>query len=371
MNNGFSPWVFTTYACSCKCHYCMVPKIGNESMSSETFEKMLQVTERIFDKGTYESASFRLSGGEPFIVWSKYKDLVSKYHKKHGQKMTFGVLSNLTVLTDDMIEWMKENDIGVQVSLDDLENSKPMVDGGSSAPVVLKNIDRLRDAKVNFSINTVYDYEYATSLKKLAEYVASINPNQWGLSASYTLNDDSHLEQIMDTIKLSILHLRDCGFDVRNKLRFYNEIINQPGKTCQAGCGLFALGTNLEVFPCQQLIDKNPLGIFDENIKELLATAEANEYFRNRTLLPECTDCSVLQWCRGGCRVIHQSDQKAVEITCKIKQEVINFILKNTFQQQQFSNNCNCESNNWFDKLLQDYVAGNKEPVYVDTPSID
>jgi hypothetical protein len=41
----------------------MVPKVGHSSMSSQTFEKMLFVTEKLFEKGSYDNATFRLSGG--------------------------------------------------------------------------------------------------------------------------------------------------------------------------------------------------------------------------------------------------------------------------------------------------------------------
>jgi sulfatase maturation enzyme AslB (radical SAM superfamily) len=104
----FSPWVFTTYSCNCGCPYCIVPQKETDtiSMSTETFEKMLMITEELFEKGSYDRASFRLSGGEPLLVWKNYADLVEKYKKKYREKMSFGLLSNLTVLTDSMIEWM-------------------------------------------------------------------------------------------------------------------------------------------------------------------------------------------------------------------------------------------------------------------------
>jgi sulfatase maturation enzyme AslB (radical SAM superfamily) len=41
-------------------------------------------------------------------------------------------------------------------------------------------------------------------------------------------------------------------------------------------------------------------------------------------------NCSVLHWCRGGCRAVHLTDEKAIDITCKIKQEIIPFILQET-----------------------------------------
>jgi uncharacterized protein len=355
----------------------MVPKVGNNSMAPETFEKMLIITEKLFEKGDYDNATFRLSGGEPFITFQNYKDIVTKYKEKHNGKMRFSLLSNLTILTDEMIDWMQRNNIGVQVSLDDLEHSKPLNSGESSSSLVLQNIRRLQEANVQFSINTVFNYEHTKSLRDLVDYICSIKKlSQWGFSASFTINDDSYINEIIDTIKLGILRLRDNGFNVRNNFRFYNEVINYPGRTCHAGVGIFALGTNLEVWPCQSMIDKKPMGYFDENLKELLATSPDNEYFRNRTLLPECTDCNVLNWCRGGCRAVHLTDKKAVAITCRIKQEIINFILKETSNSSyNHSHNCNCNhsSNDGLDKYLNDYIqeqATKAESRFVETPPL-
>jgi radical SAM protein with 4Fe4S-binding SPASM domain len=299
--------------------------------------------------------------------------VVEKYKGKHKGKMDFGLLSNLTVLTDDMIEWMSRNKIGVQVSLDDLENSKPLNNGESSSPLVLRNIERLKEAKVSFSLNTVFDYEKTKSLKKLVDYVCQQPISQWGFSASFTINDDTYIDEIIDQIKLAVIRLKENRFDLRNRFRFYNEMIGSPGRTCNAGVGLFTLGTNLEVWPCQALISKKPLGYFDENLKELLATSEDNAYFRNRTLLPQCTDCSVLNWCRGGCRAVHLTDMKAVEITCKIKQEIINFILKETNNYRYYRNNYDCDrrSDSKLDSYIENYVKNPKaETMFVETPPL-
>jgi radical SAM protein with 4Fe4S-binding SPASM domain len=355
----------------------MVPKMESDTMSMppEVFEKMLIITEKLFEKGDYDNASFRISGGEPFLVWKNYADLVSKYKEKHNRKMNFGLLSNLTILTDDMIEWMLRNKLGVQVSLDDLENSKPLNNGESSSSLVLKNIERLKKAKVPFSVNTVFDYNKTKSLKKLVDYVCEQPISQYGFSASFTINDDTYIDEIIDQIKLAILRLKENRFDIRNKFRFYNEIINYPGRTCHAGVGIFALGTNLEVWPCQSMIDKKPLGYFNENLKNLLETSEDNRYFYNRTLLPKCTDCSVLNWCRGGCRAVHLTDMKAVELTCKIKQEIIPFISKETerYNHKYQQNNCNCthQQEGSLDDIIKDYIPKTGiEPMFVETPPL-
>jgi radical SAM protein with 4Fe4S-binding SPASM domain len=349
-------------------------------MLPETFEKMLNITEKILEKGDYDGANLRLSGGEPLMVWENYADLVTKCKEKYKGKIGFGILSNLTVLTDSMIEWLNKNQIGIQVSLDDLENSKPLNNGESSSTVVLKNIERLKDAKVRFSMNTVLDYNKTKDLVGLVDYICRQPISDYGLSASFTLNDDTYVNEIITTLKLGIVRLRQNGFDIRNRLRFYNEVINYPGRTCHAGVSLFAVGTNLEVWPCQSMIDKKPLGYYDENLKDLLATSEDNKYFRSRTLLPQCTDCTVLNWCRGGCRAVHLNDKKSVDITCKIKQEVINFILKET-QNYNYKNNSHDHHLNddsfekGFEKIINDYAEriskSSIELEFVETPPLD
>jgi radical SAM protein with 4Fe4S-binding SPASM domain len=362
----------------------MVPEIDapGVSMSSETFEKMLYVADSLIKKGEYSFIGFRLSGGEPLLVWENYADLITDCRRK-SKPFGFGILSNLTKLTDDMVDWLKETKIGIQVSLDDMVDSKPFSNGESSSAAVLENIEKLRNAKVGFSINTVFDYTKTKSLYELVDYICSLGQIHWGLAPSLTLNDEVHIEEIVDVLKLGILRLRDNGFDVLNFLRVYNEVINKPGHSCSAGVGLVTLGTNLEVWPCQSLINTPPLGYFDEDIKTLLATSEANKYFYNRTLLPQCTDCDVLNWCRGGCRAVHLTDKKAVDVTCRIKQKIIPFILKEMYNNNRngyrnySTSNCgechNHQLDGGLDDIIKEYILEHDKtgPMFVETPSLE
>jgi uncharacterized protein len=371
------------------------------NMSSETFEKMLQTSEKLIDNGAYDNIAFRLSGGEPLLVYDTYKDLVSKYYKCN-RNFSFGLLSNLTILTDEILKWLQKNNIGVQVSLDDLENSKPLANGQSSSKITMKNIKRFQEEGINFSINTVLDVKKTKSLKDMVEYVCSLRNIQWGLNTSYTMDDDSLIDEVVQVFKEAISLLGKKGFNILHALRFCNMIIGKNEGGCISGIGTCALGTNLEVWPCQAFNNKKPLGYYGENIKELLATSKENEYFRNRTLMPRCTDCSILQYCRGGCRVANLTNKKAIEVTCEIKQKVLEFILNQkrnsnkNCNRNNHGNNCerNCESDNdglnncgynecdhgqefdnRFEEIVSEYIekqtALGKELKYVETPLLD
>jgi uncharacterized protein len=332
--NVFSPWVHTTYACNCRCPYCIVPasKTKDVSMSSENFEKMCQISEKVIDtSGIFDKVSFRLSGGEPLLVYKNYKEIVTKY-VKNNRSFSFGVLSNLTILTDDLLKWLKESTIGVQVSLDDLENSKPLANGQSSSKIAIQNIKRLRQEGISFSINTVVDLKNTKSLKSMVEYICSM-PDiiLWGLSSSYLETVGEHADEMISIFKEAISELLKRNFNIRNKLRFY-DIILGAASHCSTGVNIFVIGPKLEVWPCYSLIGlKKPLGYFDENIEILLSASKDNRIFYNRETIPECTDCSILHFCRGGCRSMRLINGKSgMAWACKIKKRNNCFHFKKT-----------------------------------------
>jgi sulfatase maturation enzyme AslB (radical SAM superfamily) len=202
----------------------MVPKAGTESMRPEIFEKIFQTSERLIEKGTCDTIAFRLSGGEPFLAFDSYKDLVAKWYRKMKGKFRFGVLTNLTVLTDEMAEWMSQNNIGMQVSLDDLYNSKPLRSGQSSSETVLKNIVKAQANDISFSINTVLDITKTASLAPVANYASGFKNKQWGLNASYTMNDDRAVDKIISIFMECIDTLKKNNFNIYQNLRFYNML---------------------------------------------------------------------------------------------------------------------------------------------------
>jgi uncharacterized protein len=207
----------------------------------------------------------RLSGGEPFLAFQNYKDIVLEFQKKSEGKIKFGVLTNLTILTDEIIEWLQKTNIGVQVSLDDLENQKPFHDGTSSASVVLKNIEKLREARISHSPNCVIDLDRATDVTKIADYINEHGNNiSLGLNVPYELDDEERIDGYIEVFMKTIAKLKENNYDIVQKLRLCNTSFDGT-PTCGAGAHLFAIGTNLEVWSCQSLIDKAPLGYFSDS----------------------------------------------------------------------------------------------------------
>jgi sulfatase maturation enzyme AslB (radical SAM superfamily) len=181
------------------------------------------------------------------LAFNRYKDIVAEYQKKYPNKMTFGVLTNLVKFNDEMADWMEENRIGMQISLDDLVNGKPLANGQSSSELVLKNIQKVQSRNIGFSFNTVLDMERTKDLTKLANFVSTFKNIEWGLNASYTVNEPNKINEAIKIFDGCIFQLIKRGFDINNKLRFYNTVIGQGRGGCTAGINSFAIGTDLEV----------------------------------------------------------------------------------------------------------------------------
>ena len=106
---SLSPWIFTTKRCNLSCPYCFV-KNENKDMEVETYKKIFDVFVHLFNKGKLERVDLRLSGGEPFLVFDKWKKSVSDFYKKYPDKVSVGIITNLTIpITSEMLEWLKEH----------------------------------------------------------------------------------------------------------------------------------------------------------------------------------------------------------------------------------------------------------------------
>jgi radical SAM protein with 4Fe4S-binding SPASM domain len=228
---------------------------------------------------------------------------------------------------------------------------------------------------ITFSFNTVVDIDKTKDLSKLANFVSSFKDIEWGLNASYTEDDPAKIKQVISVFDSCISQLVKRRFDVNRKLRFYNTVVGSGRGGCSAGVNSFGLGTNLEIWPCQSLANRNPIGYFDDNIKETLVTAPENEHFKKRRLMPECADCPVLGVCRGGCRATHENDQ-INDVVCQIRRNILGKLTSGYYKQTQ--NNAPCQENdnvqskvsNGIKTKIHNYLDIADEKAFVETPEI-
>ena len=324
--NYMSPWIYTTTDCNLKCPYCYVKQDG-QVMSEETYQKVNEFSLRMLETGEKDFIGYRLAGGEPLLVFNKWKPYMEDFLNKAGDKGKVTVVTNLTCLTDEMLEYFQQFPYVFSVSLDGFSYSKPFHNGNSSAEIVKKNVDRLLAIGKQVGISSVIDKNSFSDLDKLAEWVAD-RDLPWGVTLDHFFCGEMSFEVIVEKM-LDVLDILDeKGFDIENKFRFNNIMINTLYEGCTAGEKLITVFVNGDIFPCQTTIYKYPIcNIFDtDNIIEELRKQNKYKLGYNYCLPEKCKGCAIADICGGGCKENNKEINK--NYTCDILRAVIYYMLK-------------------------------------------
>ena len=118
-NNGCRTILKITSFCNCECIYCLSDSTHekmNESMTIETIDKSLDF---ILNSGK-QHLIIELQGGEPLSQFESIKYINEEIHKRKQpwQTVDFVIMSNMTLLTQEMATYFKDNNIALGTSID-------------------------------------------------------------------------------------------------------------------------------------------------------------------------------------------------------------------------------------------------------------
>ena len=138
-----------TTACNMSCVYCQANNgttIPNCYMDTETAERAVEIALQ----SPVPDLSFEFQGGEPLLNYEVIKHIV-KYTEEHkgGKNISYNIVSNITLLTDEMIDFFFEYNISISTSVDGSElihnQNRPFKDGSGTFRSVRSGIKRLKN----------------------------------------------------------------------------------------------------------------------------------------------------------------------------------------------------------------------------------
>ncbi|MCH5138433.1 radical SAM protein, partial [Clostridiaceae bacterium UIB06] len=143
-------FVLTTN-CNQNCIYCQASAntFGNlkKVMDRETAEKSVDIALQSPSK----SLSFEFQGGEPLMNFEILKHIVEYTKEKNkslNKEISFNLVSNLTLASDEIIEFLIDNGISIATSIDGDEyvhNQNRPYNGGSSFKIVKEKINSINN----------------------------------------------------------------------------------------------------------------------------------------------------------------------------------------------------------------------------------
>jgi uncharacterized protein len=313
-----------TDACNLGCRYCYY---GNDGHDTSNRAKMSpEVAVRAVDflmenSGNLKDVVIVFFGGEPLLNLHLIRFIVEYARKKATEKVIrvdFAMTTNGTLLNDGTIDFLRENNIGVTISIDGFEKAhdrfRCFPNGAPSYGAILPGLKKLLSdkgekpvvARVTVAGDSKHIPEILDHLLSLGFSEAGFAPVTTG-DLSYQLSR-AEMAQLLTHFKT----LSEVFIAHAKKDEFYgftnlvdNLVVLHEGERkdypCGAGLGLFSVDPKGRLYLCQRLTGDTAslMGdVFNGFDREALTR------FRQLSFIEEkkpCATCWVRKICAGGC----------------------------------------------------------------------
>ncbi len=320
----FSALINLTHHCNMACRYCLMGLESLEEGYRGSEEVMTELTairtlEFLHNVGVSSPISLTFFGGEPLLEFRLMEKVVSHAETHYPKRFLFSIITNGTLLTDEIINFIKEHQIGLVFSIDGnrASNDSLRVFKSGKESVFEKafgNLEQLKkrvpDAK--YKVNVTYfkqTLNLAESFRFFLDQGITQTRYERGLTdenSPYAI-DASEIkivkEQFSEMAKIYRDFLVDGNFHMQdNFLIFMSKLSNgiQRYHGCNMGIDYVTIASNGDVYPCHKLIGLSGAGI--GNIASGLENSRYDQLW-SRSVLSRavCEKCWARFVCGGGC----------------------------------------------------------------------
>lgn len=264
--------------CNLKCSYCFSePYMGSHADKTVMSPATACVAiEKVFGSAP-DVSSIAFFGGEPLIGFTTIKEAVQaseEYCLAHqAQIPSFEITTNGTLIDQGVAEFFKAHNFSVTISLDGPKHindkQRPFPSGKGTYDIIKKNIDLLRGAGVEVSIEAVFTDNHKNcneTIESTYEFLRKCGARDVCLTPAIGGSPDESLDRNLladleqsytaSTERIMDSWLTDSPMRMPNWLDMLYALMSRKGKThfCSAGCEGVTVDCSGKVFPCYTLI---------------------------------------------------------------------------------------------------------------------
>jgi uncharacterized protein len=312
--------------CNMRCAYCYGDggSYGEQGgiMSEETAFKAVDW----LMKNSKSSRQLHISffGGEPLLNFPLIKKVVAYAREKAQERevtVSFGITTNATLLTDEIISFMSRERINPMVSFDgppEIQNrQRPFVDGSGSYDTVSANILKLLAAYPRLVARAIVfgdadPLEIEAGMREVGLTSCLIGQSSPVILATAQAGKTTPEEAENETIERMIALLRKAGVDlvraVKSRRVEFNMVaslakmlISRKKKYfgCGVGKGMAGISVSGDVYPCHRFVGQKDARM---GSIESYTVGGLNDFHRADVYqLPGCRTCWARYFCAGGC----------------------------------------------------------------------
>lgn len=318
-----------TEKCNLACPYCLAG--ANKSMPSMNWEIARKAVDLAMTMHS-DTLAFEFAGGEPFLQFSLMRQ-VTDYIRNHphlaGRRLFLSVQTNATLLNEERVQWLKETDIRVGISVEghaEAQNrGRPQVNGRESYPLLMRGIELLQRYGVSFGALVVLNRHNVDSVDSLIEFLVEnriygfrLNPVAFVGDARFNWGSVGLTqEEIIAYFKELAGKIARGGWVLlEDNLRSMCDFLTSKQRRtrcmraqCGAGDTFQAVAANGDIYPCGRATQSPGLklgNIFDQGLVSLSEPAASNPVIaqireRRPHNLEGCATCRYRQLCQAGC----------------------------------------------------------------------
>jgi uncharacterized protein len=297
-------------------------------MSRRVYDAINSQLLNLLSTSQVKFVKLRIAGGEPLLVFDKWKEPIGRFLEKARKKGSAELLTNLVELPEGFVDYAKRYDnLGINVSLDSLTISKPFANGKSSADCVLKNINEIKKYKNIFIMTVLTDN--GKYLPDLAEYIIK-NKFKWEIQLNKFYEPNLHKKTVINNLKKVIDIFNSHGVSISEYLMF-NFCDFHSNKSCEAGRKMFYINPVGDIYNCQMQEKGKPLTNIAHN--DLIERLNNNTIKKPYSAL--CTNCSVCDFCHGDCPINNGPARR--EYFCDVMKNFFLYAAKNVLKFSEVS----------------------------------
>lgn len=346
--------IIPTYHCNLACAYCLQGKGEQTAAPSQTIktmkigdaEKIITFMQSRISYNTSEvplrKISITFHGGEPlsaFKICKYIAENASRLASQYSLPLVFSMSSNLTLLSPDIISFIKKYDVNVQVTIDGNEAQhnarRHFSNKEGTYALIVRNLAALTDQglKKNVVIRINLDSETVKNADEIIDGVRKYSDDiYFGYLHIFKGKNESYSSKCLNDSCYSVNEAKLAEIYKRYRL----PIPASFGKKgpCSMNCeNKFYIDPGLEIYKCELLINhpQYKTGYLNDNAKLI----NLPQYFRQMSWSPalfkKCLDCILLPCCAGGCPALGKDyyDEDILNAHCQFSIEELTKHLEN------------------------------------------
>ncbi len=312
-----------TGKCNLACKYCYnESEIRQDTMSWDTFKNSID----LFFSHPYKDngIKFLIYGGEAALEWELFKKSVEYIYKcSETAKISAHVclISNGTLINDEMVKYIKDNNIGIGISFDGHmgynDEMREDANGKHTTERIIGTIKKFKGYPLLYVLTTITSkndnalFEIADYLNKLSVPAAAIRPfvtldraSQMHELRVNPANYINGLKRIVQGIQEGSLY----NIRVEEILRLLLPLLttdqlyaDTTRYRCGAGRNIFFVSAKGELKGCDELPNQKvaPIGNVNSRLFDFTSTNNAVKLITYKE--KQCSKCTWMYICRGGC----------------------------------------------------------------------